>query len=691
MSSALVSAEYSDYLGRHIPPVLEEENDIYRGGPSTAIPIVVDRAESIAATETSSSSSSSSSSGWSGLGLRKGALGAVLELAINRWARATSASSSRSSVSSVSSVNTRSRRRSRRRPSLSTSINTHSEYIIRARIQARGVGRTIPRELVLFLPSALVVNHITKSIPAINKQRVFRSTSLPLVLTRLDAAIKRLAKLRKPARLRSLSPDVSPNVLEYPDNRKGKAREGIETVKVSPPSQSAWWLDVASPTWSDMREIGKLLHLHPLTLEDILHQETREKVEVFPRLGYYFIVFQALESEKTKARTTQLNLNVEVGDNVPLSEGVVNATNIYIVVFREGICTFHFEDISDHTFRVQNRITQLEQTFRMSSDWIAHGLLDSVVDHFFPLLDRIETEVKNLDDLISSISPSTVSSKTNSASTPIHPTNVEDRHHSTSTPEKATVAVSSEISEKKEESSTSSVDSVIKSKRLYANTWSSIQHTFSRLGFVYRRLKKFRTLQPKVEEGSIQRSPLMRMAATRRLVTSLSRLLGTKSEVISQLRKRLETHPLGSAKDISARQAAHLDVGVYFDDIHDHILTLHQALAHNERILSHHHPAYLSQLRLAVKQSQTGTDKAIMALTLISISAGAMQVITGAVSINVGELPGNRRTSAPGQHPAPFNGFLIIVALCTLLTIGIVSLTRYWWLQAKKKYGRKMT
>lgn len=81
-----------------------------------------------------------------------------------------------------------------------------------------------------------------------------------------------------------------------------------------------------------------MLHLHPLTLEDILHQETREKVEAFPRLGYYFIVFRALESEKTKAKMTQLHLGLD-GDNVPHFEGIVNATNIYIIVFRDGICT----------------------------------------------------------------------------------------------------------------------------------------------------------------------------------------------------------------------------------------------------------------------------------------------------------------------------------------------------------------
>jgi magnesium transporter len=72
-----------------------------------------------------------------------------------------------------------------------------------------------------------------------------------------------------------------------------------------------------------------------------LHQEPREKLEVFPRLGYYFIVFRALDSELTRAKAqTQLDLTMK-GDTavLPFSDGTIGATNVYIVVFKEGICT----------------------------------------------------------------------------------------------------------------------------------------------------------------------------------------------------------------------------------------------------------------------------------------------------------------------------------------------------------------
>ena len=71
-----------------------------------------------------------------------------------------------------------------------------------------------------------------------------------------------------------------------------------------------------------------MLHLHPLTLEDILHQDPREKLELFPRLGYYFIVFRAIDTGYKPS-----------GDQVPDAIGKLNVTNVYLTVFREGICS----------------------------------------------------------------------------------------------------------------------------------------------------------------------------------------------------------------------------------------------------------------------------------------------------------------------------------------------------------------
>lgn len=69
-------------------------------------------------------------------------------------------------------------------------------------------------------------------------------------------------------------------------------------------------------------------------------------------------------------------------------------------------------------------------------------------------------------------------------------------------------------------------------------------------------------------EMSASPSPLVRMASTRRLVTSLTRLLGSKSEVVSQTRKRLaQGGGLTRSDDMLSEQGMAGEVGIYLGDI----------------------------------------------------------------------------------------------------------------------------
>ena len=92
------------------------------------------------------------------------------------------------------------------------------------------------------------------------------------------------------------------------------------------------------------------MHLHPLTLEDILQQDPREKLELFPRLGYYFVSFRAIESQETREcfrRHTAFDIN---NNEHREDGGVVGEVNVYLVVFREGICSVRYITISDVPF-----------------------------------------------------------------------------------------------------------------------------------------------------------------------------------------------------------------------------------------------------------------------------------------------------------------------------------------------------
>lgn len=127
-----------------------------------------------------------------------------------------------------------------------------------------------------------------------------------------------------------------------------------------------------------MKVISKAFGIHPLTAEDIMLQEAREKVELFRH--YYFVNY----------RTFDQDIN---------SENYLEPVNMYVVVFREGVLSFHFS-VSPHPANVRRRIRQLRDYLILSSDWISYAIIDDITDVFQPLIQNIEDEVDEIDEAI---------------------------------------------------------------------------------------------------------------------------------------------------------------------------------------------------------------------------------------------------------------------------------------------------
>jgi len=120
------------------------------------------------------------------------------------------------------------------------------------------------------------------------------------------------------------------------------------------PGGGVWWLDALNPSEEEINAISRAFAIHPLTSEDIKTQETREKVELFPR--YYFVCFRSFEQmDKT-------------------SEDYMEIVNVYMVVFREGMISFTFRP-SPHAANVRKRIGKLRDYVALSSDWICYAMM----------------------------------------------------------------------------------------------------------------------------------------------------------------------------------------------------------------------------------------------------------------------------------------------------------------------------
>ncbi|KAK3990600.1 magnesium transporter ALR2 [Cladorrhinum sp. PSN332] len=144
-------------------------------------------------------------------------------------------------------------------------------------------------------------------------------------------------------------------------------------------TDGVWWLNMNKPSEEEVRAVCRAFGIHPLTIEDITTQESREKIELFP--SYYFACFRSFSIEYDEETNEK--------EFVPF--------NIYVVVFREGTLSFSYTGNS-HASHVRKRITMLKDYVSLSSDWICYALIDDIVDSFAPTISTLEHDTDQIED-----------------------------------------------------------------------------------------------------------------------------------------------------------------------------------------------------------------------------------------------------------------------------------------------------
>ncbi|EED18460.1 CorA family metal ion transporter, putative [Talaromyces stipitatus ATCC 10500] len=143
------------------------------------------------------------------------------------------------------------------------------------------------------------------------------------------------------------------------------------------PEGGVWWLDIIDPTEAELGAISRAFSIHPLTAEDIMTQEAREKVELFKQ--YYFVCFRTFyHADKDHER-------------------YLDPVNVYMVVYRDGVLSFSFTE-NRHAANVRKRIGKLRDYVSLSSDWICYAMIDDIVDSFGPIMRDVEIESEAIED-----------------------------------------------------------------------------------------------------------------------------------------------------------------------------------------------------------------------------------------------------------------------------------------------------
>jgi magnesium transporter len=212
-------------------------------------------------------------------------------------------------------------------------------------------------------------------------------------------------------------------------------------------------------------------------------------------------------------------------------------------------------------------------SYNAGADWIAHGILDSVVDSFFPFLEKVEKEVVEVEELVFSGDQERV--RATKAQSQVTASTIPSRTDTRET-------------ETKKLDTFKSLGALVDEKsQAPSDTMDIVKTRFSlprpTIPLFFRRVKRALlsisiplpiSLEANRTTGNSTASTLHRMARTRKLVTSLTRLLATKSEVVTQIRKRLLTTGQSGLGN-GAGKDDDIEVAIYMGDVHGIFLYLH--------------------------------------------------------------------------------------------------------------------
>lgn len=138
-----------------------------------------------------------------------------------------------------------------------------------------------------------------------------------------------------------------------------------------------------------IEEIGRLLNLHPLLLEDIAHTGQRPKMEEYG--DYLFVTSRMLTCQEAREHVQAEQISMIIGPH-------------FVVSFQEHDADA-FASLKE---RLQNSKGKVR---KMGADYLAYAMMDTIVDGYFVVLEGLGERIEELEaELISAPSPATLQS-----------------------------------------------------------------------------------------------------------------------------------------------------------------------------------------------------------------------------------------------------------------------------------------
>jgi magnesium transporter len=137
------------------------------------------------------------------------------------------------------------------------------------------------------------------------------------------------------------------------------------------------WVDMESPTEVDEHVLLDVFKFHPLTVEDCRENRHYPKVEEFP--GYLYFIVHGVRADTSPDRFNTIELDGFLGRN-------------YVITYHHDM----FRSITD----VKQLLRTSPVVCQRGPAFLAHQILDRVVDYYSPVLDDFDDRIDRLESEI---------------------------------------------------------------------------------------------------------------------------------------------------------------------------------------------------------------------------------------------------------------------------------------------------
>lgn len=140
------------------------------------------------------------------------------------------------------------------------------------------------------------------------------------------------------------------------------------------------WVSLESATDKELLQVlDQTFHFHPLAIEDCLSTGYQiAKIDDFKE--YIFILVNALKPLQESQELNTLELNIFLGHNF--------------------IVSCYTDDIMPPVERVWRRLERDSRLYAHGPDFLCHALVDTLVDEYMPVIDKMENEIEWLEDKV---------------------------------------------------------------------------------------------------------------------------------------------------------------------------------------------------------------------------------------------------------------------------------------------------